>query len=329
MEGVDEDSSSKRIQALKLKAATPLIPLTVSKHLFGLNGHPVFVKWEGANPTGTHKDRAALAHVAAAVERGYAVVTAGTCGNYGVALAYYALLAGVKAVIFVPKGYENSRVSEMRRYGAKVVFVEGSYEEAVALSSRAANSNGWYDANPGSPNDVLSLRAYSAIAKEIVVELGDAPYAVAVPVGNGTTLAGLYLGFLEMYREGLATRMPRLIAASTSHANQVVESWKRGSVEPVEVPPSSVSETPVNEPLVAYEALNARDALKALYLTKGRAYAFGDEEMVEASLLLRATERISALPASSSSILALREFLKEEPEGPLVAVITGRWQKKR
>lgn len=327
---MDEDSSSKPVQSLKLRAATPLLPLVASKSLLGLNGQPVFVKWEGANPTGTHKDRAALAHVAAAIERGYVTVTVGTCGNYGVALAYYALLAGIRAVIFVPKGYENSRISEMRRYGAKVTLVEGSYEDVVALSSRMAAYNDWYDANPGRSNDSLSLRAYSAIAKEIVAELGDAPYAVAVPVGNGTTLAGLYLGFLGMYKEGFTTRMPRFIAASTSHANQLVESWRRGRIEPVEIPMSMIHETPVNEPLVAYKSFNAPDALKALYLTKGKAYAFDDEEMVEASLLLRATERINALPASSSAVLALREFLKEEePEGPLVAVVTGRWQKKR
>ena len=327
---MDEDSSSMRAKVLStLRYATPLLRLSASRKLLGLDHLEVYVKWEGGNPTGTHKDRAALAHVSRAVSEGATTVTVGTCGNYGVAIAYYALLAGLRAVIFVPRSYESSRVEEMRRYGAKVVLVNGTYEDAVEASARAAALKGWYDANPGSRRDSTSFQAYSRIAREIVAELGDAPYAVSVPVGNGTTMVGLYLGFLEAYKEGYATRIPRFIAASTSHANQVVESWLQGRLTPVEVPPGKVKETPVNEPLVAYRSLNAEEALRVLYETKGRAYAFSDEELVEASLLLRAVEGVSSLPASSSALLALREFAREEvPEGPLVAVITGRWLRK-
>jgi threonine synthase len=312
-----------------LRYATPLLRLSASRKLLGLDHLEVYVKWEGGNPTGTHKDRAALAHISRAVSERATTVTVGTCGNYGVAIAYYALLAGLRAVIFVPRSYESSRVEEMRRYGAKVVLVDGTYEDAVEASARAAALKGWYDANPGSGRDSTSFQAYSRIAREIVAELGDAPYAVSVPVGNGTTMVGLYLGFLEAYKEGYATRIPRFIAASTSHANQVVESWLQGRLTPVEVPPGKVKETPVNEPLVAYRSLNAEEALRVLYETKGRAYAFSDEELVETSLLLQAVEGVSSLPASSSALLALREFAREEaPEGPLVAVITGRWLRR-
>jgi len=328
---VDEDSSSRCTRVLSTqRRATPLLRLSASRKLLGLDHLEVYVKWEGGNPTGTHKDRAALAHVSRAVSEGASTVTVGTCGNYGVAIAYYALLAGLRAVVFVPRSYENSRVWEMRKYGARVVFVDGTYEDAVEASSKAATLRGWYDANPGGRCDNTSLRAYSRMAWEIVAELGDAPYAVSVPVGNGTTMVGLYLGFLEVYKEGYATRIPRFIAASTSHANQIVESWLQGRLTPVEVPPGKVRETPVNEPLVAYRSLNAEETLRVLYETRGRAYAFGDEELVEASLLLRVVEGVSSLPASSSALLALREFAREEePDGALVAVITGRWLRRR
>ncbi len=330
--GMVEDSSSKREKRVLgvLRHATPLLRLSASRKLLGLDHLEVYVKWEGGNPTGTHKDRAALAHISRAVSEGASTVTVGTCGNYGVAIAYYSLLAGLRAVVFVPRGYENSRVEEMRKYGAKVVPVDGTYEDAVEASARAAAARGWYDANPGGRHDAVSFKAYSGIAREIVAELGDAPYAVAAPVGNGTTMVGLYLGFLEAYKEGYASRIPRFIAASTLHANQVVESWLQGRLTPVVVLPERVRETPVNEPLVAYRSLNAEEALRALYETKGRAYAFGDEELIEASLLLRAVEGISSLPASSSALLALREFVREEdPEGPLVAVVTGKWLRRR
>jgi threonine synthase-related protein len=76
------------------------------------------------------------------VSEGVSTVTVGTCGNYGVAIAYYALLAGLRAVVFVPRSYENSRVWEMRKYGARVVFVDGTYEDAVEASSKAATPEG-------------------------------------------------------------------------------------------------------------------------------------------------------------------------------------------
>ncbi len=295
-----------------------------------LESHPLFAKWEGANPTGTHKDRAAISHVAAAKRDGFGAVTAGTCGNYGAALAYYAKLYRVKAVIYVPRLYENSRVAEMKRYGAAVIPVDGKYEDAVALSAQAARENDWYDANPGGPNDHTSLASYSRIAYEIAAQLGDAPHAISIPVGNGTTLVGVYLGFLQLYKEGCTTRIPRIVAATTAHANQLAASWAKGSLEPVKLPASEVRETWVNEPLAAVESLNAHEALKALHCSGGEVYVFEDEEMVEAALALKAVEGIAALPASAASILALKRFASlGEAEGPLVALVTGRWRARR
>lgn len=317
MEG--EDSSGKL-----LTLATPLIRSRVLGRFLGFDGTSLYLKWEGANPTGTHKDRAALLHARRAWELGVRTVTAGTCGNYGVALAYYARVFGLKAVIFAPESYENSRVGEMVKYGAEVVFVDGKYEDAVEASVEAAEANGWYDANPGGRNGVLSVDAYSGIAEEIVAELGDAPYAVAVPVGNGTTLAGVYRGFLRMYKEGYTTGVPKLVAATTSHANQLASLWFGAKVEP-----DRVVETWVNEPLVAVRALDAELALEALRATGGRVYAFEDDEMVEAALLVRALEGVPSLPASASAVLALAKLAKEEEvEGSLVAVVTGRWRGK-
>lgn len=317
----EEDSSSKLVEL-----TTPLVRSRALARLLDFDGKPLYFKWEGANPTGTHKDRAALAHVRAAREEGKEVVTVGTCGNYGVALAYYARRFGLSAVIYVPERYENSRIEEMRELGARVVFVEGGYEEAVEASVRAALNNGWYDANPGSVNGALNIEAYSQIAVEIVKQLGDAPYAVAIPVGNGTTLAGLYRGFLKMYREGYATGVPRLIAATTAHANQLALIWM-GEVTPDKRVP--VRETWINEPLAAAKALDADGALEAIRSTEGAVYTFSDEEILEAALLMRAFEGLPALPASASSLLALRRLKVDELEGPVVAVVTGRWARNQ
>lgn len=307
-----------------LLTATPIIRARLLGRLLNLDGN-FYLKWEGANPTGTHKDRAALLHARTARERGYSAITAGTCGNYGVAIAHYARALGLRAVVYVPKSYSGSRVHEMRVLGAKVVLVEGSYEDAVAASAASAAENEWYNANPGSRNSELGIKAYAQMALEIVEQVGDAPYAVAVPVGNGTTLVGLYVGFLKAYEEGVVTSIPKLIAATTTHANQIAVSWARGyPVSPEEVP---VCETWVSEPLVAARAMDAEGALEALRRTGGEVYAFDDDEMIEAALALRSLEGIPALPAAAASTLALARVAREGVEGPLplVAVVTGRW----
>lgn len=111
----------------------PLMRVPALEDLSGIS--KIFVKFEGRNPTETHKDRRARLHVETAKTLGFSGITAGTCGNYGVALAYYARLFGLKAYIFVPASYTLRRSEEMLRYGARIIPVHGPYEKAV-LESR-------------------------------------------------------------------------------------------------------------------------------------------------------------------------------------------------
>ena len=151
----------------------------------------IFLKFEGANPSGTQKDRIAFAQSMDAVRRGFDTITMATCGNYGVAMALAASVAGLRCIIYIPENYHTKRVQEMIQMGAEIIRVSGDYENAVLVSGERAVSDEIYDANPGGANTVLQLRAYGEIAYEIYDELRDAPYLVAVPVSNGTTLAGI------------------------------------------------------------------------------------------------------------------------------------------
>lgn len=89
-----------------------------------------------------------------------------------------------------------------------------TYEEAVEHSCRLAESEGWYDANPGGDNELVQLRAYGEIAFEIYDQLRDAPALVAVPMSNGTTLAGVHRGFRSLYRRGKTSKLPRMVGGS-------------------------------------------------------------------------------------------------------------------
>ena len=180
-------------------------PLVFSAKTLGLllGVKNLYLEFEGVNPTGTQKDRAALLHVLEAKRNGYTTISVGTCGNYGVAIAYYASLMKMRSVIYVPAHYTNKRVSEMIKMGASIVQVHGSYEETVEASIKDARENNWYDANPGSEHSNISLKGYSMIAYDIYNELGFAPDVIIIPVGNGSTLAGIYQGFESLDSFGL------------------------------------------------------------------------------------------------------------------------------
>jgi len=285
----------------------------------------LYVKWEGCNPTGTQKDRAAHRHVLNALSQGYDTVTVGTCGNYGVSMAYFSRLAGIKAVIFVPSRYSGNRIPEILRYGATVVKVDGSYEEAVERSIIAAFEEGWYDANPGGVNGEVAIEAFSELSNEIYNSLGRAPDVVAVPVGNGTTLSGIYLGFVKLKESGLIDEIPKLLGATTASGNQIALSMRSGRGKLIEYDASTVQETEVNEPLISIRSFDGERALEAVLSTGGWIYEFTDGELVTLSNIFLELEGIPTLPASASSLGAILRLWREESEPKLcVAVVTGR-----
>lgn len=183
----------------------------------------IFLKFEGGNPTGTQKDRIAFAQAMDALRRGFDTITVATCGNFGVAQALAASLAGIRCVVYIPGNYHTRRSGEIESLGADIIRVPGDYEGAVKVSSERAEKEEWYDANPGGSNNMMQLGAYGGISYEIYDELGDAPAAVAVPVSNGTTFAGVFRGFASLHRRGKTSRMPRMVAGSSFRKNPIVQ----------------------------------------------------------------------------------------------------------
>ncbi|MFC1853515.1 pyridoxal-phosphate dependent enzyme [candidate division CSSED10-310 bacterium] len=189
----------------------------------------IFLKFEGSNPTGTQKDRIAFAQVMDALRRGFDTITMATCGNYGAAMSLAASLAGLRCLIYIPDSYHTKRIKEMIELGAEIRRIPGNYEEVVEVSREQAEMKELYDANPGGVNTPLQLKAYGEIAYEIYDELRDAPRAVAVPVSNGTTLAGIYKGFMSLFRRGKTSRIPHLVAGSSFRKNPIVHAYLKNS----------------------------------------------------------------------------------------------------
>jgi threonine synthase len=286
----------------------------------------IYLKFEGGNPTGTQKDRIAFAQAMDALRRGFDTITMATCGNYGVAMALAASFAGLQCRICIPDNYHTHRIKEMTELGAEIVRVAGDYESAVVVSREQAQKEELYDANPGGVNTLTQLRAYGQIAYEIYDELRDAPLAVAAPVSNGTTLSGIYRGFLSLYRRGKTSRMPRVIAGSSFGKNPIVQAFLKNTPTCEDLNPQKIRETLVNEPLINWHAIDGDHALEGIRHTGGWASNASDKAMRTYSRLIREKEGLQVLPASTAGLVALMEKHRRDPlQGDrYVVVLTGR-----
>jgi threonine synthase len=286
----------------------------------------LYIKFEGGNPSGTQKDRIAFAQCLDALRRKYDTITLASCGNFGAAVAQAAYLAGLRCVIYIPEEYHTDRISEMEAVGAEVFRFPGSYEDNVYHSQQQAKANRWYDANPGGNNTSLQIHAYAEIAYEIYDVLRDAPKMVAVPVSNGTTLAGIYRGFVTLYRRGRTSRIPMMIAGSSYRKNPIVESFRLNFERCKDLEESRITESKVNEPLINWHSFDGDEALYAIRKSHGQAGDVTDEQMLRYAKNLREKEGLQVLPASTAGLYTLMQMHneKELESDRYVAVITGR-----
>lgn len=286
----------------------------------------IYLKFEGGNPSGTQKDRIAFAQVMDAMRRGYDTITLATCGNYGVACSLAASTAGIKCRIYIPEAYHTKRLQEIIELGSEIIRVKGDYEEAVKISSEDALKTEDYDANPGGKNEPIQLKAYGEIAYEIYDELRDAPKYIAAPVSNGTTLAGIYRGFLSLYRRGKTSRIPIIVAGSSFKKNPIIQAYLSNSEKCEDLVPEKIKESPINEPLINWHSIDGDLALDAIRKSGGWASFTTDKEMLRFSKMLKDKEGMSALPASTAGLIAFinRHISEPIPNDRFVMILTGR-----
>ena len=299
----------RQMKAMRI-GGTPLRRLQKIERRLGTRR--LYVKLEGENPTGTHKDRMALLLTLRAMKEGFDTIAAATCGNYGASLLHVCDKLGIQCKIYIPTEFEGTRSTEIANAGGKIVEVDGNYEKAILTCARECAVNGWYNANPGEGNHELGIYSYSYIAKEVAQSIGRQPDWVAVPVGNGTIISGVWQGFQSM---GMKPRM-----LGTSNNNAAVRGMVLGREEPVPVPDMRL--THVNDPLAGNYLPDAVDAIRAMTESKGLAMEIPDEEMVDAARMLANEEGLDILPASASTLAGIRHL--ETKTHTFVMVATAR-----
>jgi threonine synthase len=198
---------------------TPLLPAPrLSERL----GCELWLKWEGANPTGSFKDRGMTVAVSRALERGATGVVCASTGNTAASAAAYAARAGLPAVIVLPKGaVARGKLAQAIAVGAELREVDGTFEEAHALARRLAEDEGWVNVNSINPD---RIEGQASAAQEIIDTLGGRPDVLALPYGGGGNTRAYLLGFGD--------EPPRILSVQAAERGSTFASAIR-IVEPV------------------------------------------------------------------------------------------------
>ena len=314
-------------ELLPVEEDTPPTPLRVGgsplyeeprlAEMLGLK--KLWVKDDGQNPTGALKDRASAMAVAKAWEAGAQVIACSSTGNAASSLAGNAAAAGLKTYIFVPSRAPKGKVAQLMTFGATVISVQGSYEETFELSRQAIDRWGWYNRN-AAINPYLS-EGKKTVAYEILEQLSwQVPDYIAISVGDGCTIAGLWKGLKDLYAIGLIDRLPRLISAQAEGCcpiNRAVA--EGGDWKPME-------ENTFADSIAVGVPRNGEKALAAIRESGGLAVNVSDREIMEAQQFLGRTCGVFGEPAGVTGTAGVKKLCEQGLLGEddtVVSVVTG------
>lgn len=279
----------------------------------------LYVKDDGQNPTASLKDRASAMAVAKAREAGAKVIACSSTGNAASSLAGNAAAAGLSTYIFVPSRAPKGKVAQLMTFGATVISVQGSYEETFELSKQAIDKWGWYNRN-AAINPYLS-EGKKTVALEIMEQLNwEVPDYIAISVGDGCTIAGLWKGLKDLHAIGFIDRLPRLISAQAAGCcplNRAIESG---------MPWEPMEENTLADSIAVGVPRNAEKALMAIRESGGLTVNVTDGEIMAAQQLLGRTCGVFGEPAGvtgTAGVKKLCEAGKIGRDDTVVSVVTG------
>jgi threonine synthase len=280
----------------------------------------LYVKDDGRNPTASLKDRASAIAVVKALELGKNVITCASTGNAASSLAGLAASLGIITYIFVPQTAPKAKIAQLLMYGANVIMIRGTYDQAYDLCLQASTEWGWYSRNSGY-NPYLGEGKKTA-ALEICEQLQwEAPDKVFVAVGDGCIIGGLWKGFCDLFELGLIDKLPQMIGVQAEGANPLVTAFATGRpVQPLNRTQTLADSIAVGHP---------RDALKALRAvrdSKGKMISVTDDEILNAMRVLARNTGVFAEPAGATAFAGLLNMAQQkvlDPNEQVVVMVTG------
>ncbi|PWI58420.1 threonine synthase [Sulfoacidibacillus thermotolerans] len=271
----------------------------------------VYLKYEGANPTGSFKDRGMVLAVAKAKEAGSEAVICASTGNTSASAAAYAARAGMRAIVVIPHGYVAlGKLAQATMYGAEIIAVDGNFDQALHVVRDIADSEPITLVNSVNP---FRLEGQKTGAFEICEQLERAPDYLAIPVGNAGNISAYFKGFRE-FSSVHQTAIPQLLGFQAAGAAPLVHG------HPIEHPQTIATAIRIGNP-ASWEL-----AQTAINESLGAIDAVSDEEILSAYQLLARLEGVFAEPASCASVAGL---MKRAKAGQLaggktvVCILTG------
>jgi threonine synthase len=306
-------------QRLPVSAATPVItlhegntPLVPAPALSARTGCDVYLKVEGANPTGSFKDRGMTVAVSKAVESGSKAIICASTGNTSASAAAYAARAGLACAVLVPQGkIALGKLAQALVHGARLLQVSGNFDDCLNLASKLAQDYPVALVNSVNPD---RLHGQKTAAFEIVEALGDAPDIHCLPVGNAGNISAYWMGYREDLAAGNATRTPKMYGFQASGAAPIVT----GQV--VAEPSTIATAIRIGNPASWTKALDARDS------SGGLIDAVTDRAILAAYRLLARQVGVFVELGSAASVAGLlqsAEAGKVPPGSTVVCTVTG------
>ncbi|MEO8456619.1 MAG: threonine synthase [Chloroflexota bacterium] len=304
---------------LPITDKTPIItlgegstPLVKSRRLVERVGcDELYFKLEMCNPTGSFKDRGMVVAVAKAAESGAEKVLCASTGNTSASAAAYAVHLGLEAYVLVPHGnIAHGKMAQAIAHGAKVIAVRGNFDVALQVARQISETHPVALVNSVNPH---RIEGQKTAAFEIIDELGDAPDAVFIPVGNAGNITAYWRGFVEYYQAEIATHKPRMMGWQAAGAAPIVLG------HPVDDPQTVASAIRIGNPASWRFAEAARDE------SGGGINSVTDDEILAAYRLLAQEEGIFCEPASAASLAGLLKHgnTNSVRDQRIVCIITG------
>lgn len=287
-----------------LEGSTPLIPAPALARAAKIDAE-VYLKFEGLNPTGSFKDRGMTLAISKAVEaRAHGVLCAST-GNTAASAAAYAARAGLRCLVFLPKGaVAKGKLTQSLMHGAEIVEVRGNFDQALELAVSQAAESGFTLVNSSNP---YRLEGQKTAAFEIVEDLGGAPDFQFMPVGNAGNITAYWKGYKE------SGARPRMMGFQAAGAAPLVLG------RAVKNPKTVASAIRIGNPVSRLGALSARDE------SNGLIASVTDREIIEAYRLLAKIEGVFCEPSSATGVAGMLKLARKgfPLKGKIVCVLTG------
>ncbi len=304
---------------MSLPADAPVIslceggtPLVESQWLSELTGCRVLLKFDGANPTGSFKDRGMTMAISEAAHQGASAVICASTGNTSASAAAYAAKAGLKPAVLVPDGkIAMGKLAQAIAHGAELLQVDGNFDDCLEVAQELSQSYPVALVNSVNPARIEGQKSASF---EIVDSLGDAPDIHVLPVGNAGNITAYWKGYVEYARDGVSSRRPRMWGFQAEGAAPIV----RGA--PVANPETIATAIRIGNPASWQLALAARDE------SAGAIDMVSDDQILDAHLALAARDGLYCEPASAASVaglIAAQAAGRVDPGQTIVCTLTG------